>query len=158
MALQKLSDPMAFVSGAELWLLPDAKHSHWTRKIDWYLNFQAARALTQQAPTLDPGFLQLLQEEQLATPTTSANSEAPLMISTAHRLPARYVVQVLYHGKLKTWLKHVCLVWQQMDTPAARIFLPISETFNDCLEAWDQVEAGNVSVVMDSDQQKTTGI
>lgn len=157
MALQKLSDPMAFANGAELWLLPDAKHSLWTRKIDWYLNFQAARASTHEAPQLDAGLIELLKEEQLAAPTTSAESAAPLMISTSHRLPARYTVQIMYQGKLKNWLKQVSEVWAQMGQPNARIFLPSGENFNDCLSAWEP-DSRNVSVVTDHDHQKTTGV
>ncbi|MGE0763717.1 MAG: hypothetical protein AB7N80_10605 [Bdellovibrionales bacterium] len=157
MALQKLSDPMAFAMGAELWVLPGGEHSHWSRKIDWYLNFQALRASTHQAPALDPGLIRLLQEESLAQPTTQANPGAPLMISTAHRLPARATVQLPFNGKLKPWLKQIADIWHQMGHPATRIFLPTGESFNDCMTAWSEPGSQNVSVVPDSDHQTTTG-
>lgn len=164
MALQKLSDPMAFASGADLWLLPNAEHSHWTRKMDWYLNFQGARALSHQAPALAPGLIQLLKEEELAMPTTSAELKTPLMVSTSHRLPARYTVQLTFDGKLKNWIKQAHDVWQQMGRPATRIFLPIGESFSDGMAAWDAsersetIDGGTVSVVTDTDPQKTVGV
>lgn len=148
---------MAFANGAELWILPDGKHSTWAKKIDWYLNFQAARAATHEAPKLAAGLLQLLQEVQLSPPTTSAHVQAPLMISTSHRLPARHAVLIPYEGQLKSWLKQVQSIWQQMGYPTARIFLPLSQSFNQCLEVWDSSEGNNISVVMDDGHTQNSG-
>lgn len=148
---------MAFTVGAELWLVPDVGHSHWTRKIDWYLNFQMLRASAHSAPVVAPQLLELLKDEGLAAPTASSQLLAPLMISTAHRLPARYAVHLPYQGNLRDWLKRVAQIWHHMRHPSTRLFLPTGVNFSECQAAWGEPDSQNVSVVMDSDHQKTTG-
>ena len=158
MGLQNLTDNSAFSPGSDLWILPDPKVSHWARKIDWYLNFQFARAEHHLPPVLEPGLLSLLQEEKLAPPSISANLRAALMVSSGHRLPAIQTVEVPFDGNLGEWLTKVTSIWRDLSRPTLRLFLPRGITVTQAEALWPSPssQTGGVSAVADSDFQSET--
>lgn len=47
MAIKQLSYHTAFTPGSDLWIFSDKKTSFWTKKVDWYLNFQVSKPFPQ---------------------------------------------------------------------------------------------------------------
>ncbi len=155
MGLQSLTDNSAFTTGSELWILPDPKVSHWARKIDWYLNFQFARSERHLPPVLEPGLLQLLRDEELAPPTTSANNKSPLMVSCRHRLPSSQTVEIPFQGDFSEWLMTATSIWRDLGHPSLRLFLPQGTTVAQAEALWpaSNSQTDTVSAVVDSDFQ-----
>lgn len=153
MGLQNLTETTAFAPGAQLWILPDPKVSHWARKIDWYLNFQIARAERHLPPVLEPGLLQLLKDEDLAAPTTAGNNESPLLLSSGHRLPAGQTVEISFTGDFSHWLARAAGVWRDLGHPMLRLFLPRGTTPAQAEALWPGAKSqmDGISAVADND-------
>lgn len=147
MAMQKLADSMAFASGASLWLMPSAKDSIWARRVDWYLNFLAGRAVQHRTPTIDPDFVKLLADEQLKPPTLLEGRKGPLLIASGHRLPAEQAVQIEFNGNTAEWISSVRKVWLDLGKPSARIFLPQGMDGSSLTAAWPEHESASMTVV-----------
>lgn len=151
MALQRLSDSMAFSSGATLWVIPSPKQSAWGRKIDWYLNFVAALAEEHESPTISDGMRDMLKEVGLAEPSASIQKSAPLLMRSYHRLPATQVVVVNFSGDAEKWLASTAKIWRGLGCPAMRLFLPSQLTPAAAEKLWNEEQSESVSLVADSD-------
>jgi hypothetical protein len=97
----------ALNSGAQLWFTPALSNSGWTQKIDWYLNLQLLK-ISQSRPA----------------------SELPLMIAAEDFLPARQII-VLEENEPLAWIKKAQQIWDQMQKPSVRVFLPEGTSFAD---------------------------
>jgi hypothetical protein len=157
MGIQSLSETMAFSPGSQLWIFPDPKVSHWARRMDWYLNFQLARAECHHPPVLEAGLLQLLREEELAPPTTMANSKAPLLISSHHRLPSAQTVEIPYANDFNDWLTAAAQIWRDLDKPTLRLFLPQGASPSQAEALWPEAKAKNRAITVVADSQVPGG-
>jgi hypothetical protein len=153
MGMQSLSDTMAFSPGADLWILPDPKTSHWARRIDWYLNFQLARAENHRQPVLETGLLQLLREEELAPPTTVSDNRKPLLVSSHHRLPAAQTVELPFGGDFSDWVTRAADIWRDLDKPPLRLFLPQGVSAGQAEAQWPESKAKNREVTVVADRE-----
>jgi hypothetical protein len=153
MGLQNFNESTAFAPGSQLWILPDPRVSHWARKIDWYLNFQIARAERHLPPVLEPGLLQLLRDEQLDPPTTLSNTKAPLLLSSGHRLPAHQTVEISFTGDFSGWLAQAAGIWRDLGHPPLRLFLPQGTTSAQVEALWpgEKSQMDYISTVADND-------
>lgn len=140
MAFQKISEPAAFSPGSELWIIPDAQHSNWTQKLDWYLNFQLLRAERHHSALISEEFKELLKEQQLEPPTATDESQKPLMLASQHQLPVNQAVSVPYGGNLKEWVDAVAAVWTGLKRPPLRLFLPKGLTSAQVSGLWPPVK------------------
>jgi hypothetical protein len=126
MALKSLDSLTALAPGCDLWIVADPSHSKWTRKIDWYLNFQLQRAQTHQSPRKSGELDRVLDSLELDAPVVELKPLAPLMVASARLLPNRQTVLVPLSDDIEGWVKRCHEVWQSMNRPTTRVFLPDS--------------------------------
>lgn len=155
MRLQPLSSTMAFSSGSDLWILPSPDVCFWARKIDWYLNFQLARAENHRPPQWTPGLIEILKEEGLEPPSTESWGEAPLLIASRHRLPTSQAVELPYNGRIKDWMEAAEKIWRDLGRPSLRLFLPQNVQINQAEAHWHDGKTGNRPITVVSEAGST---
>jgi|GEM_PF-1442158 len=65
MAINLLSKSKAFSPGSDLWIIPELSYSAWSRKIDWYLNFQLGRAMNHKRSPISTFLHTVLVETEM---------------------------------------------------------------------------------------------
>ncbi len=125
-----LSQASALNPGAELWAMADLPNSKWTAKIDWYLNFQIVKASRHERPPLSEFLVKIVEKTGVKIPQLEPISAAPLLIHSQPLLPNKWVAVVPYTDNFKEWMKSVSQVWQQLQNPSLRIFLPAGQLSN----------------------------
>lgn len=154
MAINRIAESMAFSNGADLWVLPDPTVSDWANRVDWYLNFQIARARQHKAPVIPSGLVEILQETNLALPTPLSLGKAPLMLSCQARLPAKQTVILGFDDELKEWCGQIFQIWQSLKQPSLRVFLPKRISFSQLQAAWPKSGSEPVAFVCDDESAK----
>ncbi len=134
---QKLAKAGAMAIGSELWIVPNPEASPWARKIDWYLNFQMARASSHQPAKLSVDLQNLLEENEVEFAPMSS-SVKNLMVATQLRVPAHQVVLVPFEGEKNQWLKSCKNIWEQLGFPKLRLFLPVEIKDSDVQKLWGE--------------------
>lgn len=140
MSLQKISQPAALSPGALLWVVPDSPHSSWTRKIDWYLNFQMANSLKRESATFAPQLNKILQANEMDPPPVACQSDSPLLIASSTRFPNLQTIQVSYHNDIQKWTHTIFNIWKALNFPSLRIFLPETCNTDQFIEAWAHLD------------------
>ena len=145
-----LSQASALNPGAELWVMTDLKKSHWTAKIDWYLNFQIVKASRHSPPGLSDFLIQMIEKTELKIPSFELLSQAPLLIHSQPLLPNKWVAVVPYTDNFKHWMKNISEIWNQLQNPSLRIFLPagqLSSAVTDKMISSKEIK--EITVVLD---------
>lgn len=138
MAMQKLSQASAFGSGSDLWILPPLENSSWTRKIDWYLNFQISRAKGHHSLTLSPELKEILTENDLPFFELKKDPKrpSPLLIASHSYLPNKMTLELPWSNELQTWVQDCHRHWDCLGRPPLRVFLPLNVNSESFLENW----------------------
>jgi hypothetical protein len=148
--LKSLDSLTALSSGCDLWIVADPSQSRWTRKIDWYLNFQLQRAQTHRSPGKSAELDRLLGSLELEAPIFELKSLAPLMVASSRLLPNRQTVLVPMPDDLDDWVKRCHELWKSMSCPTTRVFLPESVQPEAFCSRWAAKEAsGFIEIVPD---------
>lgn len=134
----------ALSPGADLWVLADLEYSRWAKKIDWYLNFQMARATPRHAVGPSAGLNELLSKIEFEAPEITVNEKAPLMIASGEFLPNRSTVVIpIDHGldaaARKDWVDRCHRVWSGLGRPNLRVFLPGPVSTEQFMGEWEQI-------------------
>lgn len=141
MPIQKLAKAGAMGVGSELWITPNPEVSPWTRKIDWYLNFQMARAYHHEGLKISPELENILKENEVQWNPSTHKREA-LMVATQLRLPATQVVLIPLKSDSATdkenWIESVKKIWEGLGSPRLRIFLPLVLKESEFLSLWPE--------------------
>lgn len=146
---------MAFNPGDALWVLPQPEKCSWSRKLDWYLNFQFTRSSFHQKPQLEAAFDEILRENELSPPTLAARTTAPLMVSTRSIMPLTQVVLLPFESSLKQWLDSVANIASGLQQTHVRLFLPSGIQEKD-LEAVSNLPLPeHTSMVFESSEEQT---
>ncbi len=87
-----------FQAGDDLWIFPQLEKSLILKKMDWYLNFQLHNSNFQ--------------------------NQQPTYICSHKKLPTKAIVSVPFSGDIKAWSINIYKVWQNLNCPSFRIFLP----------------------------------
>ena len=146
MAIKSLYRAQAFGPGADMWVIPSKETSALVQKMDWYLNFQLARAHAHAAQEPAPQLLALVNENQLQSLTDRPQHPEALMIAAEHTFPTKTVVEAPLKNK-KSWAEHIHNVWLQMGTPSLRVFLPNGIDAEEFKELWPGPTQHDVTVV-----------
>lgn len=123
----------AFAAGAQLWLIPPLDESAWSRKIDWYLQFQIRRSRPYQRFEFGPDMRQLMEAFEAEIPKIARTEQAPLMIASASYLPNHQTVVI---PKRSDWVETCHRVWLGLGEPVTRVFLPSGLTPAEFEKAW----------------------
>lgn len=136
----KVIDPgCAFNGGGRVWMTGELDHSKWSRKLDWLLNQQMARAEVHQAPVIAAELRQTMDRWDFEAPALpSVPHGSPLMIGSAELLPTLQTILVPGSADLKQWAVSCHRIWKNLGCPAARIFLPDSSAAEAFRRAWPE--------------------
>jgi hypothetical protein len=124
MIVQKLSQNAAFGAGSHLWIFADPKISAFSRVIDFYLNFQMAKAEKLDRKSLPQRLIEILKSNQLDELTTLPEYRNHWLISTRRKLPCYQVVVIPFGNSKQQWVQEAVQVWQNLKNPSLRLFLP----------------------------------
>lgn len=140
MALIVLSSTQSFNSGSDLWVLPDFNHSKLVCKIDWLTNFQLGRLERKTPPKISDELETILQKTEFPR-FNQLNITEPLLIPSEQRLPNRWVGIVPFHGDLNPWCKKILKLYEDLNQPSLRIFLPTNLSMNQFTETWRSISS-----------------
>ncbi len=143
MAIQKLSQVSAFVPGADLWILPPLEKSAWTRKIDWYLNFQISKSRNRLVPHLHPHLEKIIKDNGMPFDDFRRHQSTkiqPLLIASRTQLPNKMTLEWMASGNEtpKEWITNINLCWRDLNQPSLRLFLPADMNFEEFLKFWPE--------------------
>lgn len=108
------SNDQALQAGADLWVLPDLEQSEWARKIDWYLNFQLARASTHSTLKHSDELSAVVQKWEFDPPDVEVANQLPLMVASSDLLPNHSTVLLPLGGDVKSWTKRIFDLWRKL--------------------------------------------
>lgn len=151
MAIKHLRPNDAFSEGAEVWIVPDRGTSYWSRRIDWHLQFLISRSMIHKSPTLSPFLEKIIEANEIDSNVIALPKDSPLLIFSVDLLPNRETIHLPYGANFKSWMEKVQDIWQNLNQPAARIFLPQGYAFEDFSSHWTDRKKSSVSVVVDED-------
>lgn len=145
-----LSQASALNQGAQLWVVPGSENSRWTMKIDWYLNFQISKASRHQAPP-SPLYLQKVAAETGLEKTSFVTaSQSPLLIPCHDLLPCRWTAMVPLHKNYTEWVLQIEKLWESLERPSFRVFLPAGQNAGGFNELWqNENKFEDFTVVLD---------
>ena len=138
MSLKALTKAKAFDAGSELWIVPEPEHSPLAQRVDWYLNFQLARARYHKTRDLSPELKNTLIQQEWPEFQYGQEAEAPLMVAAQGYFPTQMVVQVPVKRTFKSWIKGIHKTWENLDHPSMRVFLPEGRTVEDFKADWEE--------------------
>lgn len=124
MSSTDLSHASSLNPGADLWITAGLSESHWTRKLNWYVNFQLSWAEQLQSPTLSPVITDWLEACEIPNQRYHPKNKNCWLISSHQWLPNRWTMMLKYDDDLKTWVKNISDSWNQLSQPSLRLFLP----------------------------------
>lgn len=147
MAVQIVNRAQALMPGCDLWVIPSESISPLIKKIDWYLNFQLSRAEIHHREELSPEMKSIMHENELPTFYSKPEDQLPLMVLSEERLPVKTVVQMRDMNSKLEWTEFVHNLWQGLNCPTLRVFLPINMTPDEFKSTWPGMTKDDVFVV-----------
>ena len=126
MTVQFLTPSTYLTAGSDLWIVPELQDSPYGIQVDWYLNFQASAAMKHKQMELNSKLKATVDHCKIVDPTRPPVMGAPLLIPTQQNLPNRWVLVLPGSSNASHWLKEAFRIWQSMQKPSLRIFLPKS--------------------------------
>jgi hypothetical protein len=131
-----LSAASALNPGSDLWIVPDFDSSRWTPKLDWYLNFQIVRSTRHLTPELRNFTTYVQNETGLPSYQPPHRPIAPLMITSEAFFPNKWVVIIPVANDFRHWVSQISKVWEDLRSPALRIFLPTGQNAGSFNKEW----------------------
>jgi hypothetical protein len=150
-----LSQTSALTAGAELWIIPDSEQSNWARQIDWYLNFQIARAISFEQHPPSKELLALTTHFEVAMPTIKVTKGAPTLIHSSNFLPNLNTLILPFQNNEKEWLQNSFEVWDNLKHPILRIFCPPHVQQDQIRAKFEKLAGKAMTVVFDSIDKST---
>jgi len=156
MQIVSLNSISSLSEGAPFWFIHPRAKSAWTRKIDWLINFQLARATLWQRPTISTFLKEELADRESEFEVKSFDNSSDLIVSVKAFLPAKAIIQIDIDDSSK-WLERVDEVSSQIGANIYRVFPKDSD---DPLELKARIAksikfASEVSLVAPLDGQDT---
>jgi hypothetical protein len=146
---QIIDSANALTPGCEVWMVAGLNESAWTRRIDWYLNFQMVRAEPHRAPELSEDLKRILQTSEMDAPVVTHAPWAPLMVASAGLLPNSKTIQVRSSpdGAPEKWVKSCHSIWSKLGRPRSRIFLPDRMRVDVFEKVWPSADRSAIECV-----------
>ncbi len=146
-----ISQANSYNAGAELWATPQLEASRSSQRLDWYLNFQIAKAKMHQRLETSPQVKKIVQACELELPENPIDGNQGLLISTTHLLPARWVLVQPLVADFKNWVSGIHQSWESLKHPQLRIFLPTHKTAADFQSQWSSLsDSTDYGIVLDA--------
>ena len=152
--------PHALTSGSELWLVADLDSSRWACKVDWYLNFQLARAQVHNSPDISRELNEIATRWDFDVKAHRAPAAAPLLIASVELLPNLTTVMVPFgmpvdatvsagpkNSRKHDWAQRCFKIWQQLGHPRLRIFMPDNMTGESFEKTWNAALVADGAVI-----------
>ena len=139
MAINRLSQAAALGQGSYLWIVPPLYQSQWTKKLDWYLNFQISRSLEHKSPILSDELKKIIEDNKLSTLyefTTKPIHPKPLLIASHDHLPNGAILAIELENNFSHWVSECYKHWQLLEKPSLRIFLPQNLSVEEFFKLW----------------------
>jgi len=150
MSLQAISPASCLNPGAELWIVPERRSSRLVQRIDWYLNFQIAKATKHRPRSLPPEIEDILEKCDLPKMDWSQSAIDCLLIPSSHVFPNHWVLIIRDSDQWSDWVQSIATQWTQMKKPSLRVFLPTGKGLSDFEKAWGKNDTlDSISVVVD---------
>jgi len=150
---QILDQPLS--PGTDLWIIADLESSAWSKKLDWYLNFQLRRASLHKSMKISDSFRDKILSWGIKLPEMppeiiDTSSVAPTMIASRKLLPNELTVQIPMTD-IKTWASECRRISKQLKLTKARVFLPRNVKAQEFLDACEGLKANlSFEIVEDS--------
>lgn len=129
----------AFSAGSDLWIVPERENSQLAQKLDWYLNFQMAKAALHRTPQLSQPVVEILRDCELSGYDWVPDSNEALMVLPSPFVPARWVMVIPNSDYLETWARTALEKWKQLKSPSLRVFLPEKISASQFLSVWKKL-------------------
>lgn len=136
MSFQTLYRAKAFGPGADMWVIPEGSNSPMAKKVDWYLNFQVARAELHSVMPVSPELKKIIVENDLDLPEPKLSAGAPLMIASSQHFPTSQIIEIKVQSSLNDWVSRIQNIWLKLRRPRMRVFLPNDLTPEDFEKIW----------------------
>jgi hypothetical protein len=135
------TDSSALGPGADLWIAPDRSQSTWAARVDWYLNFQTARAEKHRPLPVPQPVLDILNRCELRNYDWQGEDKTDnsILIWASPFVPARWVLTLPDSGDLDNWMTQAVRKWKSLQKPSVRIFLPRGASVAQCKSLWVKV-------------------
>jgi hypothetical protein len=143
MAIKLISNEEAFSEGADIWVLATPTFSEWTKRLDWPLNLQISKASNYLPKKLSPELMAIVQQNDLKFDTTEPEKKN-LIIASEGMIPASRVV-IVPGENWETWSKAAVKMWQDLNQPPARFFIPAFAKWDKVKNSWPS--AANIETV-----------
>ncbi len=125
MATEQLIGNLVYSEGSHLWVIPDKTTSNWSQTLDWYLNFQIAKAHSFKRPEICDQLQEILQDEEIENIVVPSQDGKPLLIASPKHLPNLMTVVLSFDEKnSEVWLDGIHKTWLELGKPSMRVFLP----------------------------------
>lgn len=148
MAVQTLFKAKALGPGSSVWIVPEPMASPEVRRLDWYLNFQLAKAVAHKRQSLSPELRNILLQNEIPEMNYQGLTSQALMIAARRFLPADMVVMVPTQEVFANWMVQVKKIWTSLGQPSLRIFLPQGPTVEGVKQLWpDSDSSTKISIV-----------
>lgn len=140
-----ISNISALSNGADLWIIPQVEQSQWSKRLDWYLNFQIGKAVKHKLPTINPILTKILHDTELENEINHKAKNISfhhfsintLLIAPGDLLPAKHLVLLNFENNLRKWVEEISNVWTQLGLPSLRIFIPQNIEIGDFNKEWE---------------------
>ncbi len=135
MAFLSLYKAKAFEPGSELWISTGRADCLFTKDINWYSNFLMSRTLSHHMPELSENLDQLLTNYELEILKPKKLKKPCYLLETSKYLPNKFVL-VNKFTDLEEWIEQSLKVWEQLQKPSLRFFLPPEVSTDQFEKKW----------------------
>ncbi|USN48833.1 MAG: hypothetical protein H6626_07015 [Pseudobdellovibrionaceae bacterium] len=148
MAYKTLYKGGSLGAGSHLWIVPALGESKWSRNLDWYCNFQMHRAHHYQPKTISEELATIIKDEEIPVENFVQSSKVPLLISCAHLLPTKMLVELPDTENCDDWCESAHRAWTQLGQPSLRIFLPKNISVNEFADLWPGKDSDRFDITL----------
>lgn len=155
MAVKNPQPSPTLVADYDLWVLPQAAHSRWFSRIDWYLNWQMTKGLAHQPLKASVELLRVMEETGVQFTAEFVTNATPLMVASLGRVNASQCVVIDFEDKLKPWLGKIHQLSSGLKPKRMRVFLPQGCDSKPAQEIWQKLSLPGTEVEFSLDEAAT---
>lgn len=110
----------AFMPGANLWIISDINTSRWTKKINWYLNFQIYKFKKVKELSED----QLISLKETGFEFNNIKSDNKSLLIFSEKLLTNEKTLLIEFNDIISWIGLAKKYWENLNKPSLRFFAP----------------------------------
>ena len=124
----------AFIKGSDLWVISDIQSSKWTKKINWYLNFQIYKLKSVKQLNRD----QMAYLSDAGFDFKNIKAKTGSILISSDKLLTNKKTLIIPFNNLKKWLSMAKACWDGLGRPSVRFFTPDKANADDILTHLEQ--------------------